>query len=170
MVEPQPAAQPRSPTGGTGRRITGVKVRKLVGCATGRAVGEAEAAGQQSEAGDPPAPHGRQGRSHPQGGRAPARLAGTGEGKRHHPSAPPSFCPPLPMPSVAPHGTAQPSGQGGRLSRPCPPQPLVPPGLLAVGWGEGQRCPWLPELCWAGTKPSLCYQHCFHHKSKTAPY
>ena len=60
----------------------------------------------------------------------------------------------------------------GQLSRLCPlPAPCAPPSLLAGGvGGEATKSLALCKHCSAIAKTSLCYQHCFQHKSKMLPH
>ena len=92
-----------------------------------------------------PLPMGRQEFSHPQDSRAPSRLTGTWEDKRHHSQRPPFLLlPQLYLPTMTSYGLGYPLGQSGSaVPAVSPPTPCAPPASLLVGWGEKQKSPWL---------------------------
>jgi len=111
--------------------------------------------------------------SHLQESRAPSRVTVTWEDKCHHSDRPPPsfFFSPLCMLSMTSYGMESPFGQwGSAVLAVSPPIFFCTPSLLAGGvLGRADKTLTLCKDCSAVTKTSLCYQHCFQHKSKTLP-
>ena len=109
--------------------------------------------------------------SHLQESSAPSHLSITWEDKHHHSKHPPAsfFFPQLYMLNMMSYGLEYPLGQlGSAVPAVSPPNSLCPPSLLTGGVGEEAEKPLaLCEHCSEIAKTSLCYQHCFQHRSKT---
>ena len=150
-----------------GERIRRVKVRKLVGWDKDSLTGKAKAVHTRK------AKQGicsllpivRQVCSHLQESRAPSRVTPS---LRTCPP-PSSFFLQLLFLSMTSYGVKYPFGQlGSAVPAVSPPSFPCTPSLLTGGveW-EAERALTLCKHCSAITKPSLCYQQCFQHKSKT---
>ena len=154
-----------------GERIGRVKVRKLMGWDKDSLIGKAKAThtSKAKQGIHSLLPVGRQVFSHLQESRAPSLLMATWETNAITPNILPFLL--LHSALYAEHDVLWSGISLGSVGDSCPScvpsQLLVPPQPLAGGAGwEAEKALALCKHRSAITRRSLCYQHCFQHKSK----